>query len=247
MRRFLIVSAALAVLAVPAAAQDYSGMIDSSFQNMASFAGTTAVNAAIGESAAYAAGASRAATPTPAGDAHILARLDFTASPAVTRRNNDRMAQALSQGASGMDPAAVRQVLDSGALQAEFARLLGGAGFSPTNLADVLTGYLVISWEVVSGEDSRAHAAGYAVLRDRLRASLASSAAIATMTDADKQQTAETLEVLAMLAAVANNGIRQGGNTAQLPQLRDGVWRTAQTFGVDLRQIAFTDQGFVPR
>lgn len=221
-------------------------MIDSGFANMSSFAGTTAVNAAIGQSARYAAGL-RAPAPAAPTSGQAPARLDFTISPAVMRDTNDRILQTLSKASPGQDLAPLRQALDAGTLQAEFARLLGTAGFSATNLADVLTGYLVISWEVVNGEDSRSHAPGYTVVRDRLGASLAASPAVARMTDADKQRAAETMAVLAMLAAVSRDGLSRSGDAGRLQQLQEGVREAALRFGVDLSRLAFTDGGFVPR
>lgn len=111
----------------------------------------------------------------------------------------------------------------------------------------MLTGYLVISWEVVNGEDSRPHAAGYSVVRDRLQASLAADSRIARMNDADKQQFSETLAVLAILAAATRDGLKQNGQANQLPVLQDGVRRTGQKLGVDFQALAFSDNGFTPK
>lgn len=233
----------------PAFAQDFSGMIDSSFANMSSFAGTTAVNSAIAESARYAAGR-RARQPSgapPSAPAPQPANLAFRSSAAVAAQTHARIVAALRQNSPDSDAESLRRMLDAGQLYGAFAQLLRSAGFSPDDLADVLMGYLVISWEVVSGEDSRRYASGYAVVRDRLRSSLAADPRIGRMTDADKQQLAETMGTLAILAAVTRDGLKQNGQTDKLPALQEGVRRAGQTFGVDFRQLAFTNAGFVPR
>lgn len=232
-------------------AQDFSGMIDSSFANMSSFAGTTAVNAAIGESARYA--ARQSARPTaqpriqPSRPMPKPANLGFTSSPTVTAQTNGHILAALRQNSPDIDTTALKRNLDNGQLRGSFARLLQSAGFSSSNLADVLMGYLVISWEVVNDEDSRRHAAGYAAVRDRLRESLGADQRVARMTDADKQQFAETLEVLAMLAAATRDGLKQSGQTDKLHNLQEGVRRAGQNLGVDFRKIVFADRGFVSR
>ncbi|WP_343715542.1 DUF6683 family protein [Inquilinus sp.] len=81
------------------------------------------------------------------------------------------------------------------------------------------------------------------MVRDRLCASLAASPAVARMTDADKQRAAETMAVLAMLAAVSRDGLSRSGDAGRLQQLQEAALR----FGVDLSRLAFTDRGFVPR
>jgi len=252
--RAFLACAAVLVLALqqaPASAQDFSGMIDSSFANMSSFAGTTAVNSAIAESARYAAGQRPRARQQPRIQspqaAPRPANLSFRPSAAVTSQVNARILAAIRQNSPDVDIAGLKQALDSGQLHGTFAQLLRSAGFSPTDLADVLTGYLVISWEVVNGEDSRRHAGGYAVVRDRLRHSLAADPRVARMNDADKQQFAETLEVLAILAAATRDGLNQAGQPQKLQALREGVRRAGQNLGIDFRQIAFTDSGFVAR
>ena len=232
-------------------AQDFSGMIDSSFANMSSFAGTTAVNAAIAESARYAARRpTRSTAQPPIQPSQPMpkpANLGFTASAPVTPQTNAHILAALRQNSPDIDTSALKRNLDNGQLRASFARLLQSAGFSSGNLADVLMGYLVISWEVVNDEDSRPHAAGYAVVRDRLRESLGSDQRIARMTDVDKQQFAETLEVLAMLAVATRDGLKQNGQADKLHRLQEGVRRAGQNLGVDFRQMDFTDRGFVSR
>lgn len=238
---------AMALLQRQAPAQDFSGMIDSSFANMSSFAGTTAVNSAIAESARYAARRRGLPQANVQPSAPRPANLAFHTSATVTAETNGRILAALRQSTPGADTRKFEQVLDNGELRGTFARLLRSAGFSPNDLADVLMGYLVISWEVVSGEDSRRHAPGYAVVRDRLRESLGADPRIARMTDGDKQQFAETLEVLAILAAATRDGLRQNGQSDKLAALQEGVRRAGQNLGVDFGQLAFTDAGFVSR
>lgn len=249
-----VLLAALLVMALPhplASAQDFSGMIDSSFANMSSFAGTTAVNSAIAASARHAAGQRQGVNRQPRipsqQPASKAADLSFRPSATVTSQTNVRILALIGQNSPEVDTARLKQALETGQVYGTFARLLGSAGFSPTDLADVLTGYLVISWEVVNGEDSRQHAGGYAVVRDRLRQSLGADPHVARMTNADKQQFAETLEVLAILAVATRDGLNQAGQAQQLRALQEGVRRAGQNLGVDFKQLAFTNSGFVPR
>lgn len=252
-RSALLALAAVIVMALPqspASGQDFSGMIESSFANMSSFAGTTAVNSAIAESARYAAGQRtrdiRSRTQ-PSQPAARTANLSFSSSAAVTTQTNARLLAAMRENSPEVDINALKQALDTGQLRGSFTQLLRSAGFSPNNLADVLTGYLVISWEVVNCEDSRQHAPGYIVVRDRLRQSLGADPRIARMSDGDKQQFAETIEVLAILAAITRDGLKQNGQTQKLPALQEGIRSAGQNFGVDFRHLAFSNAGFVSR
>lgn len=244
-RGFIILTGFMTFAWTPGIAQDFSAPIESSFANMSSFAGTTAVNSAIAASARYA--ASQGGRPETSAPAPRATTLSFHSSAAVTAQTNVRILAALRTNSPEAATDGFRKALESGQIHAAFARLLQSAGFSATDLADVLMGYMVISWEVVNADDSRRHAAGYAVVRDRLRQSLLADPLVSRMSDADRQQFAETLEVLAILAAATRDGLKQSGQTDKLRALQAGVRHAGRNLGIDLGRLAFTDNGFVAR
>lgn len=237
--------AALGLVAALALSADVS-VAAVNLPSTGSLTGSDAVNDALRESTRQAAGrdASARAQPPQGG---TLARLDFTPSDAVRSANNQRIVDALHRASPKTDRAKLQALLDSGALQKAFAAVLAKAGLSPTDLADVMTGYLVVAWELVNAQDTTANAEGYAVARNRMRDSLARNPRVAALSDADKQRIAETLGVLIMLSAAERDALKKRGQLDKLPRLQEGVRQSALKLGVDLGKVAFTRNGFLPR
>lgn len=255
LRMACAVAALLAARAAPA--QDIGMTIFNSANSAAiNIAGTNAMNAAI--SAQYDSDPTPAAPQEPyrwgvmkkhappvsaAIDTSPPVALDFRPDASVTRTVNARFTDMLA----AIQPDRRDQIaaeLDSGQLQAQFASLLSSYGYSSRNVADVMTAYLVIAWEVVHNADATAHIDGIGVIHRTMQKSLAHSPSMRTLTDAQKQELAETLGNLTMLAAVAKNTLVQRGDTEGLATLQDGVRTTTRRFGIDLAPLRLTDQGF---
>ena len=169
--------------------------------------------------------------------------LDFRPDASVTRAVNARFTEMLA----AIQPDRREQIaaeLDSGAMQAQFANLLQSYGYSSRNVADVMTAYLVIAWEVVHNADATSHLDGIGVVHRTMQKTLAHSASMRTLSDAQKQELAETLGNLTMLAAVAKNALVQRGDAEGLATLQEGVRTTTRRFGIDLQPLRLTDQGF---
>ena len=250
------------MVASPTSAQDIGMSIFNSANSAAiNIAGTNAMNAAI--AAQYDSDPSPAtpqepyrwgvmkkkhAAPAPSSTAAIdtspPVALDFRSDASVTRAVNARFTDMLSS----LQPDHREQIaaeLDSGTLQTQFANLLSSYGYSSRNVADVMTAYLIIAWEVVHNEDATVHLDGIGVIHRTLQKTLAHSASMRTLNDAQKQELAETLGNLTMLAAVAKNTLVQRGDAAGLSTLQQGVQTTTERFGVDLKSLRITDQGFM--
>jgi len=257
---------ALAALIAPspdARAQDIGMTIFNSANTAAiNIAGTNAMNAAIASQFDTDSGPSTPQEPYRWGvskkkahaqapstlqiDTARPAALDFRSDPAVTRTVNARFADLLGS----LQPDKREQIaseLDSGAMQTKFAELLSSYGYSNRNLADVMTAYLIIAWEVVHNKDATQFINGIGTVHVNMRSALSHSQNVRELTDAQKQELAETLGNLTMLAAVAKNTLVQRGDTEHLALLQENVRATTQKFGVDLASVRLTDQGFVPQ
>jgi len=246
-----------------ARAQDIGMAIFNSANSAAiNIAGTNAMNAAIASQydqdsgpstpqEPYRWGTSKKRAQAPVAPAVEIdtsppAALDFRPDAEVTRTVNARFADLLGS----LQPDKRDQIaaeLDSGALQAKFAQLLASYGYSSRNLADVMTAYLIIAWEVVHNQDATRYINGIGTVHVSMRKALSRSPSVRDLSDAQKQELAETLGNLTMLAAVAKNALVQRGDTDNLALLQENVRTTTQKFGVDLASVQLTDQGFVPQ
>jgi hypothetical protein len=188
--------------------------------------------------------ATHAQAAPPVTGATSVATLDFRPDQAVTRVVNARFVNLLGN----LQPDQRNRIageLDSGVMQTKFSQLLSSYGYSSRNLADVMTAYLVIAWEVVHNQDATRYIDGIGIVHNQMRAALAQSPNVRGLSDAQKQEVAETLGNLGMLAAVAKRALIERGDNASLGQLQQNVRSTTQKFGVDLASVQLTDAGFV--
>lgn len=171
----------------------------------------------------------------------------FIPNASATRAARERLATALAALQPATSRATILQELNSGVIQAEFARQLRAARMTPHDMADVMTGFLVTSWEVASGKDAAPQALGYSALRNALRAEMAADPAWKALSSAQKQDAAETMTVLAMLALATRQSLALHKDQAGQEQLRAGVRDAVQaSYGVDLSSVEFTQAGFIP-
>lgn len=169
----------------------------------------------------------------------------FKATPTITENLNNRFITAIS----AQQPSArarTAKLFSSGILAKTFDDLLAKFGYSPDNLADVMTAYLILSWETVHNGDATQYPRGIQAVHQHMRYALASNPQVATFSDAQKQEFAETLADLAMLSTIARKQLLAKGNTSQLQQLEQGVRETTLKLGVDVGNLQLTDNGFIP-
>lgn len=190
--------------------------------------------------------AGKAAADSPAA-ARAHTALAFRPSAAVSRRVHAQLLESFA-AAPPEAAAALRQALDSGELARAFDDLLRQFGYSSRNLADVMTAYLVLGWEIVNGADASKQTAGIAAVRARLLENLARDPQVRRLGDAAKQEAAETMSLGIMFAVAANREFRAQGRDAPLQQLRSGLRSSIRdSFGIDLQRLALTDDGFETR
>lgn len=182
----------------------------------------------------------------PAGRAAALSPTGFTPDPAITARvRQQALASALP---TSPNPDALRAAVNSGRPWEEFDRLLRQHGYDPRDLADVVAAFYLIAWEVATGGDALAQPAGIAAVRGQARQMLAGNAAMARLSEAERQATAETLAFHAMAMAARHQDLRNAGAGAQVIAYRAEVAQAvAQWQGIDLRRFALTPSGFQER
>ncbi len=171
----------------------------------------------------------------------------FVPTASATRAARERLATALAEVQPAASRATILKELNSGVIQAEFARQLRAAHMTPHDMADVMTGFLMTAWEVTSGQDTALQTFGYNALRNALRAEMAADPEWKALSSAQKQDAAETMTVLAMLALATRESLVLHKDTPRQEQLRAGVRDVVlASYGIDLSGVQFTQAGFIP-
>lgn len=170
----------------------------------------------------------------------------FGQDPAVTARVREQaLASALP---TSPNPDGLRATVASGRPWDEFDRLLRQHGYDPRDLADVVAAFYLITWEVATGSDALAQPAGIAAVRGQARQMLAANPAMARLSEAERQATAETLAFHAMAIAARHQDLRNAGGGPQVIAYRAEVAEAvAQWQGIDLRRFTLTPSGFQER
>ncbi|MCR6664125.1 MAG: hypothetical protein NVV60_13495 [Luteimonas sp.] len=243
------------VIAGPAASQDFMNMVDAYGQahvNMLHGQIMSDATKRRGESARRTQPASRPAPTTAHRAPQAVSNpraLRFVPSAAVTRSTNARLVETLSGAmAQGRTSDEFRRLLDGGELQRSFRELIGKYGFSDRDLADVIAGHLVMSWQVVNDVSELDERRGNVALRDGLRDALAKADWVRALDDAQKQTLAETLVVGTMLNVTRYIHGKQTGDTRLASAaMQDADAMVRGLAGIDLRQVRFTSRGFERR
>jgi hypothetical protein len=191
------------------------------------------------------------ARPVAAAPPHGLAAAPrsattFATDPAVSARVRQQvLATALP---TSPDPQRLRQTVADGTPWLEFDRLLAQHGYDSRDLSDVVAAFYLIAWEVSTGGDATIQPAGIAAVRGQARQMLASMPSVANMTDAQRQETAETLAFHAIAMVGRHHDLQAAGAGPALAAYRNEVAdAVSQHQGIDLRRFALTPAGFQTR
>ncbi|MCG9892754.1 MAG: hypothetical protein MH252_16980 [Thermosynechococcaceae cyanobacterium MS004] len=123
-------------------------------------------------------------------------------------------------------------------LKPQFDAIMLKYGYSPHNLADVMVAYAVLSWEAYSQERvTQGQIQGATVM---LRNAVARTPRLATLTDVEKQRTAEKLTYAAMF------GVGVMRNSPNPQASRESVRNHVRhTLGIDFARVRLSNQGFI--
>lgn len=167
----------------------------------------------------------------------------FVRDPALLAAKERRIVAALrGQSPAAADEVAALFARDIVALvRPGFAKL----GFSADDLVDTTAAYWINAWEVSNGIGGRETDPRTArAARDQLGKAMRANAGLAAMSDAAKQDIADTMLIQAVLAE-ARAGSVAGAGAEQRRQVSDAVYREASAMlKVDLRAIKLGAGGF---
>lgn len=172
--------------------------------------------------------------------------LFYEPSPQGRKLANAELVAFLTRNATAENKQKFTKAIESGELLNQFDALLVQHQLSDHNLADASTLYLVIAWGVLHDTDAMANTAGIESLRHGIHTLFTQRPEVIGMPDAQKQNLAETLGVLAVLALRAQANSTAHHDAAALGELHRSVQDVASiAFGLDLTQAKFTEKGLV--
>jgi hypothetical protein len=164
-------------------------------------------------------------------DSAISARVRDRFRDQLVRKQPDRIAD-------------IDRALEQNWLQAYVLEIAARNGLDAKNLADANTGYLIASWALVNNVitlDPR----GILSVRDQMRAALANSQQAISMSDAEKQEAAETLIYDTVLVMANRVQIASSGDTALQRAAAEHYAAGFRELGIDLSALDLTPYGFV--
>jgi hypothetical protein len=159
-------------------------------------------------------------------------------SDSVSREFRQEMIDSLAQRFKISKPDARKLIEDINPI-AGFQEITYKIGLDMFNVADLMTTYCVISWEMV--RNRKATPAGIAALNTRIRNSIASQklvfARVQKLTAKEKQFWMESLAYGAMLNRRSLETFVDRGATTRAQKLREFISRTAAEMGVDVKTL----------
>lgn len=129
-------------------------------------------------------------------------------------------------------------------LRNQFDRLLAGYNYSATDMADVVTAYLVISWQIVHNKNFD-DKNGFNAVRTWVRDILLKSEQLAVMDNATKQLYAEAYGYQTMLCFNSYKTLIAKSDQKGLDHLRNNLYKSVKDSFIDLKSVKLTHTGFV--
>lgn len=240
----LMVGAASLVFAGNAGAQSYMPM--GSFEAVAYPVAITPIPLDLSgsrssgrSSAAPRSGASASASASPRA---ASVQTTYRASPAVTQRVKSQFAEFV--GRNGGDAAGLAAAMDREDFFARWGRHVASYGLRRGDVADAMTAYWMINWQIANDVTDVSRGQVAAVKRQVL-AGMSSDASFRGLNDAQKQEMAEALILNFIIQSVAYEDAMRAGDTSMKGRLGDAaVTRFRNEMGLDLRRVRLTEAGF---
>lgn len=131
-------------------------------------------------------------------------------------------------------------------LRNQFDKLLSSYGYSSLNVADAMTAYLVISWQVVNRKDFN-DKKGFDQVRKMVTNTLLKSSFLQHAKNEEKQALSENFGYQSMLALSSYQQLAPKLNQTPLKELQNAVDKNSKALGFDMKSLKLTAQGFVKK
>lgn len=227
------------ILAGPVAAQSYMPM--GSFEAVAYPVAITPIPLNVSRDRSARGNAARG----PAAAAPVrpsAVQTTYRASPQVTSRVKRRFAAFV--GEHGGDEAGLAAAMDREDFFARWGRHVSQYGLRRGDVADAMTAYWMINWQIANDVHDVSRDQVLAVKRQVL-SGMGGDASFRGLNDAQKQEMAEALVLNFIIQSVAYEDAMKAGDTAMQGRLQDAaVARFRNEMNIDLRRVRLTEAGF---
>lgn len=142
--------------------------------------------------------------------------------------------------------ALLRPVISSGRLMSEYDKLMRHLGLSSSDIADVMTAYLLVSMEAVNGQTPEAKER--AAVRKAIAAKLAGSPGLRALPAEDRQVLAERYAYSTLSTGLTFQVLSRANRMQDLKAFRTRVRaNVSRATGIDPGRVAATDRGLATR
>jgi len=169
--------------------------------------------------------------------------LKFVRSQTLSKTIQNDFINQLAKGNPGLKPKIVTDFA-SNKIRNQFDQLLTSYGFSSLDIADAMTAYLVINWQVVNGKEL-GDKNGFEAVRKNIRATLLKNGKLKTATAVDKQKLAENFGYQSIIAMSTYRVLVNKNDRVGLNKLQQTVYQNTKQAGLDLKSYTLTNRGFV--
>lgn len=226
------------ILAGPAAAQSYMPM--GSFEAVAYPVAITPIPLNVSRDRARGGVARGPAAAAPVRPAPV--QTSYRASPQVTSRVKRQFAAFV--GEHGGDEAGLAAAMDREDFFARWGRHVSQYGLRRGDVADAMTAYWMINWQIANDVHDVSRDQVVAVKRQVL-SGMGGDSAFRGLNDGQKQEMAEALILNFIIQSVAYEDAIKAGDTALQGRLQDAaVARFRNEMNIDLRRVRLTEAGF---
>lgn len=191
----------------------------------------------------------RALAPTGAATATSVRAVATTyrASPAVNARVKQQYVDHIRKTVGPQGAQQYSQVLSRNDFVRNWSQLVSEEGFRPGDVAEALASYWMLNYLMANNLVDAPPGMGKAVAR-QVRGIMGSNPAFTRLNEPQRQEMAEVymLNFLTQQAAYSN-AVKAGDKTMQKRLGQAAVTRFRNEMGLDLRQVALTETGFVRR
>jgi hypothetical protein len=170
--------------------------------------------------------------------------LNYTPSRVRTKSNLSAMAQRIRKS-DPANAANMEKIFASGDVVGSVKGAMGRLGLDGNNVADVYAVYWVLYWGLVNQNYDAPSAGSMQAVARQAANGFSSNAAFAKMDNAEKQQAAEELMVMAAIFDASHEVAKSDPDLAE--KFAKGALQGSDRDGLDLDKMMLTNDGFRPK
>lgn len=237
--------ACLASLAAPAAAQDMPTVLPYNYE-LSDILNRQRIEASIG---ARPGRATPPATPArknrPAAAPAARVTTSYRPSSAVSARTRRQFVASMNGKVGAANARQLAEAMERADPVANWSQIVAADGLRSGDVADAFAAYWLLNWAMANGREG--NRAQVLAVRDQTRSILASNPHHAGLSEAQRQEMAETFMLNFLIQHAAYSDAMKRGDQATMRRLGDAaVVRFRGEMGLDLRRLQLGNAGFVP-